>query len=136
MVFVCIRFFFAAQIKRRGGVLVAIVSLLVEAIGLVVIGVFPSHTCALLGAALTGAGFSLLFPALGVLAVNKAGPQNRGAALSAYSIFLDLAIACSGFTLGPIIELAGYPAMFLASATCCLIGATISHLLARAPDHV
>lgn len=135
IVFVCIRFFFASQIKRRGGVFVAIVSLLVEAIGLVVIGVFPSHTSALLGAALTGAGFSLLFPALGVLAVNKAGPHNRGAALSAYSIFLDLAIACSGFTLGPIIELAGYPAMFLASATCCLVGAMISYLLTRAPDH-
>ena len=133
-VFVCIRFFFAGQIKRRGGVFVAIISLLVEAAGLVIIGVFPSHTSALLGAALTGAGFSLLFPALGVLAVNKAGPHNRGAALSAYSIFLDLAIACSGFTLGPIIELSGYCAMFLTSAICCMIGAGISYMLARTPN--
>ena len=134
-VFVCIRFFFAAQIKRRGGVFVAIVSLLVETVGLVIIGIFPSHTSALLGATLTGAGFSLLFPALGVLAVNKAGPHNRGAALSAYSIFLDLAIACSGFTLGPIIEFSGYPAMFLTSAACCLSGAVISYMLKRAPEH-
>lgn len=134
-VFVCIRFFLAAQIKRRGGVLVAIISLLVEAIGLMIIGVFPSHTSALVGAALTGAGFSLLFPALGVLAVNKAGPANRGAALSAYSVFLDLAIACSGFTLGPIIELSGYPAMFMTSAGCCLTGAAISYMLARSPHH-
>lgn len=133
-VFVCIRFFFAAQIKRRGGVFVAIISLLVEAVGLTIIGIFPSHYMALLGAALTGAGFSLLFPALGVLAVNKAGPSNRGAALSAYSIFLDLAIACSGFTLGPLIEFSGYAAMFLASATCCLIGAAISYLLQRSPS--
>lgn len=130
-VFVCIRFFFASQIKRRGGVFVAIISLLVETIGLGIIGIFPSRHNALLGAALTGAGFSLLFPALGVLAVNKAGPRNRGAALSAYSIFLDLAIACSGFTLGPIIEFSGYTAMFLTSAGCCLLGALISYLLQR-----
>lgn len=134
-VFVCIRFFLATQIKRRGGVIVAIISLLVEAMGLIIIGVFPSHASALLGAALTGAGFSLLFPALGVLAVNKAGPANRGAALSAYSVFLDLAIACSGFTLGPIIELSGYPAMFMTSAGCCLIGAAISYMLTRSPHH-
>lgn len=131
VVFVCIRFFFAGQIKRRGGVFVAIASLLVEAVGLMVIGSFPSQACALAGAALTGAGFSLLFPALGVLAVNRAGPYNRGAALSAYSIFLDLAIACSGFTLGPIIELSGYRAMFLSSAGCCLLGAAISSMLRR-----
>ena len=131
VVFVCIRFFFAAQIKRRGGVFVAMASLLVEAMGLMVIGIFPSQPCALAGAALTGAGFSLLFPALGVLAVNRAGPYNRGAALSAYSIFLDLAIACSGFTLGPIIELSGYRAMFLSSAGCCMLGAAISHMLKR-----
>ena len=131
VVFVCIRFFFAAQIKRRGGVFVAITSLLVEAMGLMVIGIFPSHACALAGAALTGAGFSLLFPALGVLAVDRAGPYNRGAALSAYSIFLDLAIACSGFTLGPIIEFSGYRAMFLSSAGCCLLGAVISFMLKR-----
>ncbi|MFT8418908.1 MAG: MFS transporter [Acetobacter sp.] len=134
-VFVCIRFFLAAQIKRRGGVSVAIASLLVEAIGLMIIGVFPSHTSALIGAALTGAGFSLLFPALGVLAVNRAGPSNRGAALSAYSVFLDLAIACSGFTLGPIIEFSGYPAMFVTSGVCCLTGAAISAMLARRPLH-
>ncbi|OUJ12842.1 MFS transporter [Acetobacter okinawensis] len=133
VVFVCIRFFFAKQIKQRGGVFVAMTSLLVEALGLMIIGTFPSHTCALLGAALTGAGFSLLFPALGVMAVERAGPYNRGAALSAYSIFLDLAIACSGFTLGPIIELSGYRAMFLSSAGCCLLGATISYMLKRNP---
>ncbi|CEF54220.1 MFS transporter [Acetobacter ghanensis] len=133
IVFVCIRFFFAGQIKRRGGVFVAIVSLLVEAVGLTIIGLFPTHYNALLGAALTGAGFSLLFPALGVLAVNKAGPYNRGAALSAYSIFLDLAIAGSGVTLGPIIEFSGYSAMFLTSAACCLAGAAISYRLKRSP---
>jgi len=133
IVFVVIRFFFASQIARRGGVFVAIVSLLIEAAGLACLAIFPSQGAALIGAALTGAGFSLLFPALGVLAVNSAGPQNRGAALGAYSIFIDLAIACSGLVLGQVIEFAGYKTMFGTTAVCCLVGVLISRSLGRKP---
>ncbi|MFT8952213.1 MAG: MFS transporter [Gluconobacter sp.] len=133
IVFVVIRFFFASQIARRGGVFVAIVSLLIEAVGLACLAIFPSQGAALIGAALTGAGFSLLFPALGVLAVNSAGPQNRGAALGAYSIFIDLAIACSGLVLGQVIEFAGYKTMFGTTAVCCLVGVLISRSLGRKP---
>ncbi|MDI6652328.1 MFS transporter [Gluconobacter japonicus] len=133
IVFVVIRFFFASQIARRGGVFVAIVSLLIEAAGLACLAIFPSQGAALIGAALTGAGFSLLFPALGVLAVNSAGPQNRGAALGAYSIFIDLAIACSGLVLGQVIEFAGYKTMFGMTAVCCLVGVLISRSLGRKP---
>ncbi|EHH67951.1 MFS transporter [Gluconobacter morbifer] len=128
-IFVVIRFFFASQIGKRGGVFVAIVSLAVECIGLMVLSFFPSPAAAIIGAALAGAGFSLLFPALGVLAVNSAGPQNRGAALGAYSIFIDLAIACSGLLLGQIIEFAGYQAMFGTAALCCVAGIFISRTL-------
>ncbi|OUI81622.1 MFS transporter [Gluconobacter sp. DsW_056] len=130
-IFVVIRFFFASQIALRGGVFVAIVSLLVEALGLATLGLFQTPFAALVGAALTGAGFSLLFPALGVLAVNSAGPENRGAALGAYSIFIDLAIAFSGLFLGQVIEFAGYRTMFATTAVCCLGGVLISRSLGR-----
>lgn len=131
VVFVFIRFFFASQIAKRGGVFVAIVSLFVETLGLATLAFFENPDAALIGAALTGAGFSLLFPALGVLAVNRAGPQNRGAALGAYSIFIDLAIACSGLFLGQVIEFAGYRTMFGTTAVCCLAGILISRSLGR-----
>lgn len=131
VVFVAIRFLFASQIGRRGGANVAIVSLTVEAIGLALLGFFHTPIASVIGAALTGAGFSLLFPALGVLAVNRAGPQNRGAALGAYSIFIDLAIACSGLLLGQIIEYSNYTIMFLTAAFCSLVGIGISRALGQ-----
>ena len=62
--FIGVRLVCANAINRHGGFRVAIVSLAVEAIGLAVLWLAPSVTTALVGAALTGIGFSLVFPAL------------------------------------------------------------------------
>ncbi|CAI9119345.1 MFS transporter [Brytella acorum] len=131
VVFVIVRFMFARQIVRLGGLNVAMASLLIEGLGLFVLAVLPTPAGAMLGAALTGAGFSLVFPALGVLAVERAGPENRGAALGAFSVFLDLAIGISGPLLGLIIHLSGYAALFLFSAAVTLIGAALGAMLGR-----
>lgn len=123
LVFVCVRFIFTQQIARLGGARVAMISLLVEAMGLLVLAFSGTVISAFLGAALTGAGFSLIFPALGVLAVESAGMENRGAALGAYSVFSDLAIGLSGPILGLVIALAGYAALFVLTAAITTLGA-------------
>ncbi len=125
--FCLIRFLFARQIDRRGGLIVTLVSLLVETLGLVVLWRCHTVAGAALGAILTGAGFSLVFPAMGVLAVTRVGPENRGAALGAFSVFLDIAVGLSGPLLGLVIQTMGYGALFLVSALFTLagVGATI-----------
>ncbi|WP_282757916.1 MFS transporter [Komagataeibacter saccharivorans] len=128
VMFSLMRFLFARQIDRRGGLVVALVSLVVETLGLVVLWQCDSVPGAALGAALTGAGFSLVFPAMGVLAVARVGPENRGSALGAFSVFLDIAVGLSGPLLGLVIQTMGYGALFLVSAlfTFAGVGATIA----------
>ena len=52
------------------------------------------------GAALTGFGYSLVYPGLGVEAVRRAPPQSRGLAMGAYTVFLDVALGFGSPALG------------------------------------
>ncbi len=126
LVFIAARLAFATAIVRHGGLRVAIVSLAVEAVGLMILWRSGDARIALCGAALTGAGFALVFPALGVEAVRRVGPENRGAALGAYSVFLDVSLGLSGPLLGLIANHAGYAALFLAASAACLIGVSLT----------
>ncbi|MBS1004124.1 MFS transporter [Acetobacter thailandicus] len=120
--FVLTRFAFTRQIAKHGGVTVALVSLFVEALGLSFLAWAPSAFWACTGAGLSGVGFSLLFPSLGVGVVNRVSEESRGAAIGAFSVFLDIAIAVSGPLLGFIIPLWGYGVLFYLTAVCCLAG--------------
>ncbi|MNW01771.1 major facilitator superfamily transporter [compost metagenome] len=82
--------FFSSFPDRFGGYKIALVSLLIEAAGQLLICLSLTETMALVGCALTGVGFSLIFPALGVLAIKKVAPQMRGTALAGYAAFFDL----------------------------------------------
>ncbi|ORM68110.1 hypothetical protein HA44_21640 [Mixta gaviniae] len=70
---------------------------------------------------LTGAGFSLVFPALGVEAVKQVEVQNQGAALGTYSAFLDLALGLTGPLAGLLISRAGINAIWPAAALMVLM---------------
>ena len=91
--FVGIRLIFSNVINRHGGLKVTLASFLVEIVGLLLIWQAGEPWMVQTGALLAGAGFSLVFPALGVEAVKQVPPQNQGTALGTYSAFLDLALA-------------------------------------------
>lgn len=124
--FIGIRLVFGNVIDRFGGYRVAIVSLAVEACGLVALWLGSTPHATMAGAALTGAGFALVFPALGVEAVNRVSTHNRGAALGAYSVFLDVALGLTGPVGGWVAGIYDYPAIFLLAGFAALAAALLS----------
>lgn len=111
-VFVGVRFLFARTIPWLGGYRVAMISLSIEAVGLIILYLSGNAWVACLGAAVAGLGFSLVFPALGVEAVHRVPPPSRGSALGVYSVFMDVAMAVTGPLGGWIASGLGYNAVY------------------------
>jgi MFS family permease len=119
---ILVRAFFSHMPDKVGGRLVGLVSLLVEAAGLLLLWTAPNPLLAVAGATLAGAGFSLIFPAMGVEAVRRVPVTSRGLALGSFFAFFDAAVGLSGPLGGLVAGAMGYPAVFLAGAVVCLIG--------------
>ena len=124
--FIGIRLIAGNAVDRFGGYRVAIISLAAECLGLLVLWLASTPDLALAGAALTGAGFALVFPALGVEAVSRVSMHNRGAALGAYSVFLDVALGLTGPVGGWVAGNHGYPSIFLLAGFASLAGAMLA----------
>lgn len=120
-----VRLLFIDTIARFGGYRVALISLVIEAIGLALLGFSPSSLLALVGAGLAGSGFALVFPALGVAAVEAIPLPSRGAALGVYSAFLDLALGATGPLAGIVAHHFGFSAVYVGTALVVLAGAGI-----------
>jgi MFS family permease len=116
---------------KLGGAKVALVSVLIEAAGLALIWLAPGEVPAVAGALLTGLGFALVYPGLGVEAVHRAPPQSRGLAMGAYTAFLDVALGFGSPALGLIAGWAGLGSVFIAAALVVLCAAAIAMLLLR-----
>ncbi|HBV39319.1 MAG TPA: MFS transporter [Erwinia sp.] len=114
--FVGTRLLFPNAINRQGGLRVAAICFAVEAAGLFLVWGAADPWMAKLGALLTGAGFSLVFPAIGVVAVKAVPTQNQGSALATYTAFMDLALGITGPLAGLVMSYAGVPVIYLLSA--------------------
>ena len=112
---VAARLFFGHMPDKLGGAKVAVLSVFIEAAGLALIWLASDRALGAGGAALTGFGYALVYPSLGVEAVRRAPPQSRGLAMGAYTVFLDVALGFGSPALGLIAVWAGSGAVFLAS---------------------
>jgi predicted MFS family arabinose efflux permease len=124
--FVGARLLLANAIRTYGGFRVALVSFSFECAGLVTLWLASTPTAALVGAAVTGFGFALVFPSLGVEAVELVPPASRGAALAAYSVFFDLSLGIMGPLAGYVAGEFGYPSVFSVAAIAAAAGAVLS----------
>src|SRR5262249_23325866 len=100
---------------------------------LAMIWLVPWIVPALTGAALTGLGYSLVYPGLGVEAVRQAPAQSRGLAMGAYTAFLDVALGFGIPALGLLADVAGLGAAFAASTLAALGAAGIAAVLLCRP---
>ncbi len=114
--FVLVRLSFGRYITRFGGLKVSLVSFVLECLGLLIIWQADSAWLVGGGAFLTGCGFSLIFPALGVEAVKQVERQDQGSALGTYSAFLDLGLGLTGPVAGLFIAHWGMQSVYLAAA--------------------
>lgn len=124
--FILARLIFVNSIARHGGLRVACASFVAEALGLILLGLAPSPLLAAAGAALTGFGFALIFPALGVEAFARVPGHSRGAALGVFTVFLDVALGLTGPVAGLLSAAYGYAAIFLLAGAAALIGSGIA----------
>jgi hypothetical protein len=106
---------------RLGGARVALGFILIETVGLTLMRLAAGVVAATVGAGLTGFGYALVFPALGVEAVRSAPPESRGVALGV-----------SSPALGAIASRTGRSSVFLASAVVVFGAAFIAERLLRA----
>jgi MFS family permease len=105
---------------RYGSVPCVIGAGLIEAAGLLVIGGAESMPVAVLGAVAMGSGFSLLFPSLALVVVNRVPEERRGVAMGTFTAFFDLGMGVGSPIVGAAAAIGGYQAAFVLSAICAL----------------
>jgi MFS family permease len=134
--FILARIFFSHVADAIGGAKVALVCALIEAAGQALIWLAVRPEMALAGAALTGFGFSLVYPGFGVEAVRRVPAQSRGLAMGAYTAFLDLAQGLASPALGLVATGAGLNVLFLVSGATVLCAAYVAWWLMARPAAV
>ena len=120
-----VRLFSGRLADRHGRFRVAFPGLVLAAFGLTVLATLPRPVPALVGVALYGAGFALVFPALTALAADRAPESERGAALGTFTAFFDVATATSGALIGAIADARGFSTAWGTTAVLALVSAAL-----------
>jgi MFS family permease len=110
---------------RVGPARCAVAAAGVEAAGLLAIGLAQSLIVALAGALAMGAAFSLLYPSLSLVVVERVGEDRRGAALGTFTAFFDAGVGIGAPLAGAAAAIAGYEGAFVLAAAFALTAAVM-----------
>jgi predicted MFS family arabinose efflux permease len=123
--YVLVRLFFAHWPDRFGGIRVTGITLCIEAAGQALLWLAPSPVFAFAGACLTGLGFSLVFPSMGVEAMRQVSPDQRGRAVGNFIAFFDVAIGFTAPLVGLVAGRFGFQTAFLIGMGAALLAASL-----------
>ncbi len=129
--FVLVRILAGHTPDRLGSIPVALVSIVVEALGQYLLWTSFSPAMAFVGAFLTGLGCSLMFPAMGIEVVRRVPPHMRGTAAGGLAAFQDLAFGLTGPVTGLLADRFGYGVVFLIGGLAATLGLALVIAVAR-----
>lgn len=116
----------AFALDRTGPFRVLVAGCLSQVVGLVLIATAHGLAPALAGGFFLGAGYAAVFPALGLIVVNAAPEDQRGAALGGFTAFLDLGLAIGGPLAGLLAALIGRQDAILVAAALTLVALAVA----------
>lgn len=115
---------------RLGARPVATVAASLEAIGLGLIAIGQTLPVILIGAVVMGMAFSVLYPSLSLIVLNRVSVSSRGSAMGTFTASFDLGVALGAPGIGVIVALGGYRAGFAFAALLALVVASIQGWIA------
>ena len=92
------------------------------ALGMYVVSSAASAETFIIAGLLVGIGFATAQPALQALAIDLAGPSERGAAMATFWAFTDFGVINGSFVSGQIAAVSGLGTVFVVSAVMPLVG--------------
>jgi MFS family permease len=117
-----LRIVFAKLPDQVGPARVSGGALAVGAIGLAILGLFPSPTGVVIGSVAFASGVAFLMPGLLTLAVSRVSEMERGSVVGTASAFLDLAFGVAPALLGIVAARVGFEGVFLVGAAASALG--------------
>jgi MFS family permease len=111
---------------RIGPARCAVGAALIETAGLILLGAAQDLAVVIVGAIGMGAAFSLLFPSLSLVAINRVGPERRGVAMGTFTASFDGGMLVGSPLVGGAAAVAGYSAAFYVAAGAALACAVLS----------
>lgn len=127
------RVFFGPMPDRLGGARTAMVFVVIQSMGLALIGLSPYAWLAFAGSGMAGFGYALVYPGLGIEAVARAPADARGLAMGIYTAFIDLALGLLAPLLGLLANGIGLSRIFLITALLALCTAPVAAWLRAHP---
>ena len=107
---------------RRGRFAAIVPGMIVTAVGMYIVSSAASAEAFLLAGVAVGIGFATAQPALQALAIDLAGPAERGTAMATFWAFTDFGVITGSFLSGQIVAVSGFGAVFVVSAVMPLVG--------------